>query len=453
MQLYRYVRGLIETGTVCPGERLPSIRLLAQHLGIGKNTVESAYQQLLAEGYVASKERGGYVVQPLDELDAVSEPAIAAPVFAVGNNGDRLACAYDFQYGDVAFHRFPLDAWKRCMAGALASSDPQVLGYGEQLGHEGLRAEIASLALQSRGVNCHPDQILICAGTQQAVSLLCQLLPLRGAAVGFEEPGYNGVRTVLRNHGCALSPIALEPDGIRLDLLQASGVKTVYVTPSHQFPLGMVLPIGKRIQLLQWADENGAHIIEDDYDSEFRYNSKPIPSLKALDKRERVIYLGTLSKSFLPAARLSYMILPPELMRSMHGELQNYNQSVSPIIQQAVWLFMKNGDYGRHIRKMRRIYQAKHKALISAVARHMGERVRVVGDGSGLHVILDVKNKSSEWLIERGARFGCKTYSPLKHWHDPLQCPESYVMLGFGGLSEEQIEHGVKLLSEAWFSD
>ncbi|WP_036718791.1 PLP-dependent aminotransferase family protein [Paenibacillus harenae] len=451
MQLYHYIRSQIENGAIAEGNRLPSIRQLAQHLSISKNTVESAYQQLLAEGYIQSRERNGYLVLPLDELSISMKSAAAEPLFE-NTEATSRQYAYDFQYGDVELNRFPLETWKRCLVETLSAADAQVLGYGNRLGHEGLRAEIANLVFQSRGVACHPDQIIISAGTQQAVSMLCQLLPLRGTAVGMEDPGYHGVRTVLINHGCKLTPIALEQDGIRLDSLRAADVKAVYVTPSHQFPLGMVLPIQKRIHLLQWAEENGTYIIEDDYDSEFRYYSQPIPSLKALDKQERVIYLGTFSKSFLPAARLSYMIIPPELMRSIHQWLQDYNQPVSPIIQQAVWLFMKNGEYARHVRKMRRLYQMKHKALTAAVSKHMGDKATIIGDGSGLHILLDVKGKSRSWLIERGEQSGCKVYSPLKHWLYPAQCPESLVMLGFGGLSVEEIETGIELLGKAWFS-
>ncbi|MCA0753789.1 PLP-dependent aminotransferase family protein [Paenibacillus sp. N4] len=456
VQLYQYIRSQIENGSIGPGTVLTSIRQLAQHLSISKNTVETAYQQLLAEGYIQSRERNGYIVLPLEQLSESLEHHTAAS--EASESLHKIAAApskkikYDFKYGDIELSRFPLAHWKKCMIEALSHPDINVLGYGDRQGHEGLRTEIADMVFQSRGISCKPEQIVLCAGTQHAVSLLCQLLQLREKTVGIEDPGYHGVRTVLRNHGCKLVPVVLEKDGISLESLRASGVDTVYVTPSHQFPLGMVLPVQKRLQLLQWAADTRSYIIEDDYDSEFRYNSKPIPSLKALDRQERVIYLGTFSKSFLPAARLSYIIFPPELLHDIQDELQNYSQAVSPIIQQAIWHFMRRGDYARHVRRMKRLYQAKHKALTAAISLYLNERTEMIGGDSGLHILLDVKGKSRSSLIDHAARLGCKVYNPERHWLDPKCCPDSYIMIGFGGLSEEELIAGIKLLNKAWFS-
>jgi GntR family transcriptional regulator/MocR family aminotransferase len=266
-----------------------------------------------------------------------------------------------------------------------------------------------------------------------------------------EDPGYDGVKTIFRNHGCTLTPIPLEQDGLSIDHLLESAAKAVYVTPSHQFPLGMVLPIQKRSRLLQWASERDAIIIEDDYDSEFRYYGQPIPSLKAMDSANRVIYMGTLSKSFLPAARLSYIVLPKALMDSILPRLMSYNQPVSPIIQQAVMLFMSSGHFTKHIRRMRRMYQSKHKTVTSSIAKRMGERVEVIGDMSGLHLLLHVKGRDSGELIQLAEQSNCRVYSPQRHWDNPVQCPPGYIMLGFGGLEETEIEEGISLLSEAWF--
>lgn len=453
VQLYQYIRSQIENGAIGPGTALTSIRQLAQHLSISKNTVETAYQQLLAEGYIQSRERNGYLVLPLDQLSESLEhhTVTSEPIHKIAAAPSEKI-NYDFKYGDIELRRFPLSHWKKCMIEALSHPDIDVLGYGDRQGHAGLRTEIANMVFHSRGISCMPEQIVLCAGTQHAVSLLCQLLKLRGKAVGIEDPGYHGVRTVLRNHGCKLVPVVLEKDGVSLESLHASGVGAVYVTPSHQFPLGMVLPVQKRLQLLQWAADHRSFIIEDDYDSEFRYNSQPIPSLKALDRQERVIYLGTFSKSFLPAARLSYIIFPPELLQGIRDELQNYSQAVSPIIQQAIWHFMKRGDYARHVRRMKRLYQAKHKALTTAVSSYLNERAEIIGGDSGLHILLNVKGKSRSSLIDQAARRGCKVYDPERHWLDPGCCPDSYIMIGFGGLSEDELTAGVKLLSEAWFS-
>ncbi|MCR2803737.1 MocR-like pyridoxine biosynthesis transcription factor PdxR [Paenibacillus soyae] len=455
LQLYHYVRKEIETGSLSAEQSLPSIRQLAQHLGISKNTVEAAYGQLVAEGYVASRERGGYRVQPLDEL---IPPHPADSHVPDANNRARLEKQkkpeFDFRYGDIAFDRFPHSIWRSCMTEALSSNPLDVLGYGDPFGHLGLREEIARYVYQSRGVDCAADQIYICAGTQHAISMLVQLLELQTSVIAMEEPGYDGVKTVFRHLGCALQPIGIAHDGIDVEQLQdaAGRAKAVYVTPSHQFPLGMVMPVQKRLRLLQWAAEHDRFIIEDDYDSEFRYNSAPIPALKALDTHDRVIYTGTFSKSFLPGVRLSYTILPSKLLDQVRRKLGSYSQASSPIIQQAVWIFMKQGHFARHVRRMRRVYQIRHKTLIDAIRNQFGDRARVIGDSSGMHLLLDVPGMGTEQLMELAESSGCRVYSPAKHWNEPKNCPPSYVMIGFGGLSEQQLKDGVKRLKKAWLN-
>jgi GntR family transcriptional regulator/MocR family aminotransferase len=445
--LYSYIKGEIESGSIALNTRLPSIRQLAQYLNISKNTVEAAYQQLLLEGYVESRLRSGYYVLPIDEVSTLPRtiPFVAsAPLVEVEYR-------FDFSYGDIEVDRFPMRIWGGCLTDSLYEIPQKVLGYGHKQGDFDLRSEIALYVFQSRGVACHPDQIIISSGTQQSIGLLCQLLHLRGERIGIENPGYHGVRTVLINHGCVITPIALEQDGLCIEELNKSDVKAVYVTPSHQFPMGMILPIQKRNQLLQWAEDNQALIIEDDYDSEFRYVGQPIPALKALDSGDRVIYLGTFSKCFLPAARLSYMVLPTSTMAQIQEGLQSYNQSVSPIIQRAVYLFMHRGHFARHIRKMRRIYQSKHRALIRAIIQSMGNRVDVIGHKSGLHILLDVKGRDSELLIEQARLHAIRVYSPRDQWLDPRKCPASYVMLGFGAIHEEAMEEAIQCLQQAWF--
>lgn len=454
LQLYKYIRAQIESGALVEGVQLPAIRQLALHLGVSKNTIEASYQQLLSEGYIDSKERGGYRVLPLEELVwPITETDGPAdnPLSPTETSNATRNVRYDFQYGDMEIERFPHEAWKSCLVDAVSRRSCDVLGYGHFQGDVELREEIARYVFESRGVYCKPEQIVVCAGTQHSVSMLCQLLSLRERSIGMEEPGYSGVKTVLRNHGCSISPINLEHDGIQVEGLYTAGVQIAYVTPSHQFPVGMVLPIHKRTRLLQWAIDCDGLLLEDDYDSEFRYYGQPVPALKALDTAEKVIYMGTLSKSFLPAARLSYLVLPSGLMASVQSKLACYSQPVSPIIQKAVTLFMKRGHFARHIRKMRRIYQGKHKAVTAAIQRWMGEFVEVIGDRSGLHLLLNVKGRDSAELLQLAERADCRVYSPAHHWNNTDDCPPGYVMIGFGGMEEAQLEDGIQRLSEAWF--
>lgn len=454
IQLYNYIRNGIEAGTLQSCETLPSIRQLAQHLSISKNTVESAYGQLVAEGYLENRERAGYTVLPLEQFD--NKSLTEAPFIKEKPRQESLPLTrakYDFHYGDVAFDRFPHTVWKSCVVEALAAEPSRVLGYGNRMGHYSLREEIAEYVYQSRGVICQADQIIISAGTQHLISVLVQMLSLNKVTIAIEEPGYNGVKSVLRNLGCSLVPVEVESDGINVSQLsEVQDARLVYVTPSHQFPLGMVMPIQKRYRLLQWATERGSYILEDDYDSEFRYSSAPIPALKALDSNDRVIYMGTFSKSFLPSARLSYAILPHSLLTLCKEKLEFISPSVSPLIQEAVWLFMKRGHFARHLRRMRRVYQMRHKALTETIRSVFGDACSIIGDISGMHLLLDVKGRQASELIALAEQYGCKVYPPDKHWNMPSNCPESYIMLGFGGLDENQLKEGIQRLGEAWLS-
>ncbi|GMK40349.1 hypothetical protein PCCS19_34050 [Paenibacillus sp. CCS19] len=503
MQLYRHIRSRMENGTIEVGERLPSIRALSLHLHISKITVEAAYQQLIAEGYVESRARSGLRalsverapqadVQPGGAAGAAgaagnaeapeARPAVAAkhrtqpssdvlvrPNAAIADGaasadpaaslsaqaaGVPRCIDFDFQYGDIEVERFPIKAWRTAMQNALDYDLHEVFGYGNPQGDEGLRAEIARYLAQSRGVHCTPEQIVMTAGTQQALSLLCRLLPLAGRTVAMEEPGYHGVRTVLIDHGCKLLPIPVEADGISVSVLAShdTDISAVYVTPSHQFPLGGVLTVHNRQQLLQWASECGAYILEDDYDSEFRYQGQPIPALQALDREGRVIYLGTLSKSFLPGIRMSYVVLPEAFAGpTMRERLARYSSPVSPLLQRAVRHFMQEGHMERHVRRMRRLYQAKHRQLIHSLQAHMGDRVTIIGQKAGLHLLLDVHERRRNELIALAEAAGIRVYSPADQWGDRSACPESLLMLGFGGLQERTIDEAVRRLASCWF--
>ncbi len=451
-QLYGYIRRQIESGGLKGNDRLPSIRQLSAHLSISRNTVESAYQQLLAEGYVRSRPRSGLLVLPVGAFSATADQRDFS-LMKMGEAAHGAEADIDFHYGDVALEKIPLAPWKKCLTEALAGDRRQALGYGEPQGSGELRREIVRYLYAARGISCSPEQIFLAGGTQPAISLLCQLLLPSGEPFGMEDPGYDGIRSVLENHRLPLVPIPVEADGLDVEALRERGAKAVYVTPAHQFPLGVVMSVGKRSQLLQWADETDGIILEDDYNSEFRYQGQPIPPLKAMDAGDRVIYLGTFSKSFLPALRLSYMVLPSRLAAGFRERLEAYSQSASPLLQQAVLLFMKEGHYARHVRKMRKLYQSRSKALLQAVQREMGDRVGIIGQKAGLHVLLDVRGRERVELTELAAEQGIRVHSPNRHWMDPESCPRSYVMLGFGGVEEERIAEGIRRLGRAWFGE
>ncbi|WP_057915002.1 PLP-dependent aminotransferase family protein [Peribacillus muralis] len=452
VQLYQYIKKGIEEGDIPEGSRLPSIRYLSAQLKISKNTVDNAYQQLIAEGYIESRPRVGLTVLPLEQsfLLPFSRELHMNPKVSVDHD---TPVKYDFKYGDIDIENFPLQLWKRCLNKALLGEPEQLLQYGPRQGDVGLRTELVNYLFQARGVRCSMEQIVICSGTQHALSLILQLLHSQGETVAMENPGYGGSRTVFSNHGWSIEPISLEHDGMDIERLRKSKAKVAYITPSHQFPYGMVLPIQKRLSLLEWAKHNDSFIIEDDYDSEFRYQGQPIPSLKALDTNGSVIYLGTYSKSFLPAVRMSYIVLPERLLGVYHHRCSHYSQSVSPIIQKALYVFMNEGHFTSHIRKMRKVYQMKHQSLIQALNKYMGNHVEIIGQKAGVHLLVKVKNIPTAELVDKAKAAGVRVYETSSFWVDGKETEPSLVMIGFGGLSEEDIEKGIAVLRNAWFPE
>ncbi|WP_019533247.1 PLP-dependent aminotransferase family protein [Paenibacillus ginsengihumi] len=477
MQLYRYIRGEIAAGRIKAGERLPSIRRLAAHLGVSRTPVALAYDQLLAEGYARSKPRSGLFAAELDAPTVPAMPAApaagpspasaarphagpeAAPASAAyapqrayhAAEGERLR--YDFGYGSVDLAHFPLVRWRRLMNRCLLPENSRLLLYGDWQGEPGLREEIAAYLHRMRGVRCTPGHIVVGAGTYHSLELLFQLLQEDVACIAAEEAVNEGVKALLGQYRFACRPLRLESDGIRIEDVAASGAQAAYVTPSHQFPFGMTLSAGKRIKLLNWAKERRAYIIENDYDGEFRYGGMPIPSLQSMDDDGRVIYVGTFSRALTPAFRISYLVLPDALLERFRRRRHSYDQLASPIFQGALQLFMQSGDFARHMRRMRTLYQRKNDALLQAVRSSFGELAELIGEGSGLHVLLRVHNGMSEAeLVRTARREGAGVYPTSVYALNEQRAPASTVLLGFGGLSETDIREGVAVLARAWLA-
>lgn len=457
LQLYQYIRDEIHAGRFNPGTRLPSVRECAKNLRLSRNTIESAYQQLLAEGYLISRPRQGLFVSKLDQ-ELGDQPARSfSPIRSSAPTVQEQAkrpILYDFRNGEIDFDHFPLAIWRKLTNQSLLEESYELFQYGHLQGDLELRQKIANYLHQSRGVNCSPDQIVIGAGIQYLLEMLCQLIGQEFRDIAVENPGYSGAKTIFYNYGCTLHPISLEADGLNIDQLASSRARLVYITPSHQFPCGMVLPIAKRLKLLQWAQATNGFIIEDDYDGEFRYYQKPIPSLQGLDRSDRVIYLGTFSKSLLPSIRIGYMILPLQLLERFRSRFVGYEQTVSRLHQRTLQLFMKEGYWARHLRKMRVVYQRKQNALVHTVREHLGERVQLIGSEAGLHILLQVENDMSEAeLISSAEEEQVGVYPTSRFWlRPPLEADSPTILLGYGGLAETQIQEGITRLSKAWFA-
>lgn len=324
------------------------------------------------------------------------------------------------------------------------------LTYGERQGEWELRSVLSDYLHRARGVNCSPEQIVIGAGTQSVLQILFRIMKWNHKRFAMEEPGYEGARRVFQQHDIQVVPVPVQKDGLSIRDLIKTQADIVYITPSHQYPMGMIMPISKRIRLLHWAEENEGWIIEDDYDGEFRYRGKPIPSLQGIDEHGRVIYVGTFSKSLMPAIRVSYMVLPKSLLDVYRSsDMYTTAQSASRLHQLTLKLFMESGEWDRHIRKMRTLYRKKHSLLLETIREAMGEHVCVSGEDAGLHIVLHVKSsKSADELVRIAEQAGVKAYSTSKNWIQGK--PPIPILLGFGGLSFDEIKQGIKRLNAAW---
>ncbi|UOY94406.1 PLP-dependent aminotransferase family protein [Ectobacillus sp. JY-23] len=443
MQIYEHIKQEIIQEHITVGSRLPSHRKLSEHLQVSRNTVELAYAQLVAEGYVHSIPKKGLYAADLSYDIQPASPGVTAPFAQMERP------TFDFSQGLVDASAFPITLWKRTMIQCLYDNEKEWFTPEHIQGEIVLREQLTNYLYQSRGVVCTPEQIVFGAGTQLLLSILVELMGVTTYAM--EEPGFHRARAVLQNSRHPLTYVEIDEHGLSVQALRNTEATIVYITPSHQFPYGMIMPVHRRLELLDWAKETDGYIIEDDYDGEFRYIGRPIPALQGLDASNRVIYLGTFSKAFLPAMRMSYMVLPPSLLEVYKQKGALYKQTVSKIHQLTMYHFMKNGHWQRHLNRMRTLYKKKQKKLISSIQHWMGTNVTIIGSQSGLHIVLDVKNGMTESeLIQAAARYDIKVY-PLSVYYanPPFSC--SHILLGFGGLTEQEIEVAISLLHTAWF--
>ncbi|KIL38644.1 GntR family transcriptional regulator [Gordoniibacillus kamchatkensis] len=462
-QLYAQIRDQIRNGAIADGSRLPSVRALQLQLNMSKTPIETAYQMLTAEGYAVSKPRSGlYVANPYKHASPaapaaqaqVSPPGTIAPPPRIPASDQRAGCI-DFDPTALDPEGFPIRTWHKMLREALENHSGMMGQYGDPQGEYGLRLAVAEYVRNSRGVDCLPEQIVIGSGMAYSIGIVAKLLPdIR--RVAFEEPGYSLVRDQFVLNGCEILPIPVGDKGLSLQDLEARPAQIVYVTPSHQFPTGSVMPYPERERLLEWANTRDAYIIEDDYDGEFRYLGKPIPSLHSLDTRGRVIYIGTFSKALTPALRINYMVLPPLLAERLSAMPHEIVYAPSRVEQWAMHAFIEQGHWYRHIRKTRNLYRNKHRHLIALIRTHLGRRVEITGQNAGLHIQLTVKKRqSSEQLVRSAAEAGVKVYDFRKMWMQQELHSADYpkLYLGFAGISPADMETGIRLLRKAWLAD
>ena len=447
MQLYYYFKTEILTGKIEAGTKLPSIRYVASFLQISKNTVIAAYQQLWMEGYVESKEKSGYVVVALPSYE------YTATQTQVGHKQSQKVeenYLIDFQYGDIDMTNFPINAWKKTVKEVMEDKQFNWMMYGNKQGEILLREELVGYLYRSRGIQTTANQLIITAGTEHLIHLVLSLLEKNSLCIGMEEPGYDGVRNVFKERELPIYPIPVQEEAGHDFSALNSLCNLIYVTPSHQFPIGKIMSISKRIELLEWAEKVDGYILEDDYDSEFRFQGSPIPSMKAIDQQDRVIYMGTFSKAFLPSLRISYMILPDTLLEKWRKKSITESQSSSPLLQLALGLFIQKGEFERHIKRIRKVYERKYTFLVQCITKYMGDKVEIIGEKAGMHLLIRVPPKKEDVFITEAKKIGIKVYSTKPYYS---QEREDYpLLLGFGGLKEKEVEEGIQLLAQVWFT-
>ena len=453
-QIYNYIKHDIQNGRIKAREKLPSSRALSAYLEVSRSTVDLAYEQLLSEGYLESVPCKGYYACQIEELYHFSPDRSMKEKLVFQ---EKSSCQYDFTPRGIDLDSFPYGVWRKITRNILLDDKKELFQLGDPRGEWELRETICSYLHQARGVNCCPGQIIIGAGNDYLLLLLSTLLG-KERRIAMETPTYKHAYKIFEQLGYSLCTIPMDARGMQVSKLQGSGVDIAYVMPSHQYPLGIVMPIKRRLELLSWAaNQEGRYIIEDDYDSEFRYKGKPIPALQGTDQRDSVIYIGTFSKSIAPAIRISYMVLPDRLMQKCENQILHFSSTVSRIDQMILNLFLKDGYYERHLNRMRIIYGKRHDFLLKELKKIKG--CRITGENAGVHLLVEfVNGMTEEEGIRKAKEEGVKVY-PLSEYE--IRGPEeniireekkSTVILGYATLSEPEILEAARRLGRAWGS-
>jgi GntR family transcriptional regulator / MocR family aminotransferase len=466
-QVYAELRRSILSGRLLPGQRLPSTRSLALALAISRTTVTQSYEQLLSEGYLETRHGSGTFVCQLPDtlLQTEGIAAIAGPKpkplrlsnYAQSMQGDPLVlqtyptAEISFRYGRPALKQFPIALWRKLLS-RNCNTDTAWLDYAlDAQGDLGLRTAIAHYLGRARAVQCDPERIVLTNGTQQALDLILRVLIEPGDWIALEDPSYLSARKVFLSHSVNLLPIPVDASGLAIEQLisrtTANPVRLLYVTPSHQFPTGATLSLSRRLALLQWAQQTGAMIIEDDYDSEYRYGDKPIPALQGLDSSDSVIYLGTFSKVLFPSLRIGYLVLPARLVPFITQAKWLSDRQLPMLEQKVLANFIEAGHLESHIRKMRSHYDRLRQTLVQALQQHFGSRVEILGEKAGIHVMVRfLLGMSGTEILARSLQAGVGIVPAGPCYL--AEGGESEFILGYGELEEGAILEAIQRLAD-----
>ncbi|HXE56584.1 MAG TPA: PLP-dependent aminotransferase family protein [Gemmatimonadales bacterium] len=467
-QIYRGLRDAILQRRLAPGARVPSTRTLSRDLGVSRNTVLLAFDQLLAEGYlVGSGGSGTYVAPELPDrfLTVGAKPraggGAAAPAGRLSRRGAGLVGfptgaprlnepARAFRTGTPALDAFPIDLWARLAARRYRRLSIALLEHGDPAGYWPLREAIAEHVRAARGVQCEPAQVIVLGAAQQAIELAARALLDPGDAVWLEEPGYLGARGALLAAGARLVPVPVDREGIDVARGMALGpdARLVYVSPSHQYPTGATLSLSRRLALLRWAGEAGAWILEDDYDSEYRYAGRPLMALQGLDRDGRVLYVGTFSKTLFPSIRLAYLIAPKPLVPALVSIRGIGDQHASTIEQAVVADFMTEGHFARHVRRMRALYAERRAVFLDAAARWLDGLLEPLPADGGMHVLGLLREGVDDREASRAAAERGIEVSPLSLYYAG-PCPRGGLLIGYAAVPSGLIPGAVRRLADA----
>ncbi|WP_214838292.1 PLP-dependent aminotransferase family protein [Exiguobacterium sp. s36] len=441
-QLYLHIRQAIVDDTLTTGTKLPSKRKLGEFLDVSQTTVELAYAQLLAEGYIESLPRKGFYVLPQEELYVRRGSSVIEPLPV------KKTYEFDLYPSQIDTTAFPFERWRRHLKQVVSEEHHDLLSLGSVQGDFVLRQEIATYLYHSRGVHCSPEQIVVGSGTEQLLPQLLELLP-DTTTFGIEDPGYPLTRQLFAHQRRTFIPIPVDESGVRVDLVEQASIDALYVTPAHQFPTGTILSVSRRQRLLNWASERQTYVIEDDYDSEFRYSGKPIPSLQSMDQNERVVYLSTFSKSLMPSLRIGYMVLPPPLLNRYRERYRHFTCSVPRFEQHTLAEFMATGDFEKHLNRMRKTYRRKLEIIIAAFKPYEPV-VSVTGASAGLHVVLSVHTSATSEELKRLAETSNIRINAMTDYRIEPSDTIPQFLFGFAALSEETLPAAVSALMSCW---
>jgi GntR family transcriptional regulator / MocR family aminotransferase len=467
-RLYRGLRGAMLDGRLPAGVRLPSTRTLAAELGLSRNCVLMAFDQLMAEGYVLGRVGSGTFVSrtlPDTALTAWTAPAAvpaASRPLRFSTHARRVLAMsrlpppapagrglrYDFRYGLPAVEHFPHETWRRLLARRARATSIRTLWYGPAVGFAPLREAIAAHLRAARGVVATAEQVVVVSGSQQALDLTARLLVDEGDRVVVEEPGYEAARQIFLAAGARLVPCPVDEAGLDVTRLPKKA-RLAYVTPSHQFPTGAVLSLARRLALLRWAEKIGAHVLEDDYDSEFHYEGRPLPAVQGLDRSGRVLYVGTFSKVLFPSLRIGYLVVPRAMVPAL-AAVRWLTDCHSPNFEQEVLAdFLSEGHFERHLRRSRARNASLRDALVEAFRESFGDRVLITGASGGIHLVAWLRGVPASDLPDlraRAAARGVGVYPVEPHYMQPPR--EAGLLVGYGSLNEREARAGVRILAE-----